>query len=88
MSKSPRHFLDISSLPLTELRNMLAASSVMKAKRKAHEKSDEPLAGKMLRDVLASGAQIGECIAEPERSARTAQAVDFKLPCGPSSTSM
>ncbi len=52
MSKSPRHFLDISSLPLTELRNMLAASSAMKAKRKAHEKSDEPLAGKTLAMIF------------------------------------
>ena len=27
MSKTLRHFLDISELPLTELRNMLAASA-------------------------------------------------------------
>jgi ornithine carbamoyltransferase len=52
MSKSPRHFLDINALPLTELRNMLAASSAMKAKRKAHEKPDEPLAGKTLAMIF------------------------------------
>ena len=56
MSKSPRHFLDINALPLTELRNMLVASSAMKAKRKAqakvYEKSDEPLAGKTLAMIF------------------------------------
>ncbi len=52
MSKTPRHFLDINALPLTELRNMLAASSAMKAKRKAHEKSAEPLAGKTLAMIF------------------------------------
>ena len=34
----PRHFLDISELPLTELRSMLDASNAMKAKLRAHEK--------------------------------------------------
>ena len=38
MSKPVRHFLDISELPLTELRNMLDASAAMKAKLKAQEK--------------------------------------------------
>jgi ornithine carbamoyltransferase len=37
MSK-PRHFLDISEIPLGELRNMLAVSRDMKAKLKAQEK--------------------------------------------------
>ena len=52
MSTTPRHFLDINSLPLTELRNMLAAGSAMKARRKAHEKSDRPLAGKTLAMIF------------------------------------
>ena len=38
MSKSVRHFLDISELPPSELRNMLALGADMKAKRKAHDK--------------------------------------------------
>ena len=33
MSKSLRHFLDISELPTKELRNMLAAGAAMKAKK-------------------------------------------------------
>ena len=37
MSKAPRHFLDISELPLSELRNIMDASRAMKAKLKAHE---------------------------------------------------
>ena len=45
MSKTLRHFLDISELPLTELRNMLAASAAMKAKLKAHEGATKPLEG-------------------------------------------
>jgi ornithine carbamoyltransferase len=49
---TPRHFLDINSLPLSELRSMLAASSVMKAKLKAHETSDKPLAGKTLAMIF------------------------------------
>jgi hypothetical protein len=40
MSKSVRHFLDISELPPKELRNMLAASVAMKAKLKAHEEPE------------------------------------------------
>ena len=51
MSK-PRHFLDINSLPLSELQNMLAASSAMKAKLKAHEKPEKPLAGKTLAMIF------------------------------------
>ena len=52
MSKPPRHFLDINALPPAELRNMLAAGSAMKAKLKAHEKSDKPLAGKTLAMIF------------------------------------
>src|SRR6201988_1559983 len=52
MSKAPRHFLDISELPLGELRNMLDASSSMKAKLKAHEKGQKPLEGKTLAMIF------------------------------------
>ena len=36
-NKTPKHFLDINELPLSELKRMLAASSAMKAKQKAHQ---------------------------------------------------
>ena len=52
MSKSLRHFLDISELPPKELHNMLAASVAMKAKLKAHEKGDKPLEGKTLAMIF------------------------------------
>ena len=52
MSKAPRHFLDISELPLSELRNMLSASAAMKAKLKAHEKGKKPLEGKTLAMIF------------------------------------
>jgi ornithine carbamoyltransferase len=52
MTKSPRHFLDISELPLAELRNMLDASSAMKAKLKAHEQAKKPLEGKTLAMIF------------------------------------
>ena len=56
MSKPPRHFLDISALPLEELRNMLALSVAMKAKLKAREKQAEstkkPLEGKTLAMIF------------------------------------
>src|SRR5262249_54911134 len=48
----PRHFLDISELPLTDLRSMLDASSAMKAKQKAHEKGKKPLEGKTLAMIF------------------------------------
>ena len=48
----PRHFLDISELPLEELRSMLALSSAMKAKLKAHEKGNRPLEGKTLAMIF------------------------------------
>src|SRR5438876_1071739 len=51
MSKSLRHFLDISELPPKELRSMLAASVAMKAKQKAHE-IDKPLEGKTLAMIF------------------------------------
>ena len=37
MSKTPRHFLDLTELPPSELRNILDAGGAMKAKLKAHE---------------------------------------------------
>ena len=52
MSKSVRHFLDISELPPKELRNMLALSAAMKAKLKAHEQSQKPLEGKTLAMIF------------------------------------
>jgi ornithine carbamoyltransferase len=52
MSKSVRHFLDINELPLAELRNMLALSTAMKAKLKAHEKGKRPLEGKTLAMIF------------------------------------
>jgi len=48
----PRHFLDISELPLTELRSMLDASNAMKAKLRAHEKGRKPLDGKTLAMIF------------------------------------
>src|SRR4051812_18233064 len=52
MSKTLRHFLDISELPLTELRNMLALSNDMKKKLKAHEPAKKPLEGKALAMIF------------------------------------
>ncbi|MBV9979753.1 ornithine carbamoyltransferase [Bradyrhizobium sp.] len=52
MSTSPRHFLDINALPLPELRAMLAAGAAMKAKLKAHEADNKPLAGKTLAMIF------------------------------------
>ncbi|MGY3122844.1 aspartate carbamoyltransferase catalytic subunit [Bradyrhizobium sp. S3.14.4] len=51
MSKSPKHFLDINELPLSELKSMLAASSAMKAKQKAHQPV-KPLEGKTLAMIF------------------------------------
>jgi ornithine carbamoyltransferase len=47
-----RHFLDISEVPLPELRNMLALSRAMKAKLKAHQESRKPLEGKTLAMIF------------------------------------
>src|SRR6185369_11716279 len=52
MSTSVRHFLDISELPLSELRNMLALGADMKAKLKAHDKGKKPLEGKTLAMIF------------------------------------
>jgi ornithine carbamoyltransferase len=52
MSKTPRHFLDISEMPLSELRSMLALSNDMKKKLKAHEPAKKPLEGKALAMIF------------------------------------
>jgi len=55
VTKPPRHFLDLSALPLSELRAMLDSGLAMKAKRKADVKAainDRPLAGKMLAMIF------------------------------------
>ena len=56
MSK-PRHFLDINSVPLSDLQSMLAAGSAMKAKLKAQklkgtEPPKKPLEGKTLAMIF------------------------------------
>ena len=51
MSK-PKHFLDISELPLPELRAMLSAGAAMKAKSKAHDRTQRPLEGKTLAMIF------------------------------------
>ncbi|ABE38134.1 ornithine carbamoyltransferase [Rhodopseudomonas palustris BisB5] len=52
MNNAPRHFLDLSELPTSELRNMLAAGVAIKAKRKANIEPDKPLAGKTLAMIF------------------------------------
>src|SRR3954449_9034408 len=49
--KTPKHFLDINELPLSELKLMLAASTAMKAKQKAHQPV-RPLEGKTLAMIF------------------------------------
>src|SRR3954452_12252426 len=49
--KTPKHFLDINELPLSELKRMLAASTAMKAKQKAHQPV-RPLEGKTLAMIF------------------------------------
>src|SRR5260370_16793855 len=51
MSKAPKPSLDIDELPLSELKSMLAASSAMKAKQKAHQPV-KPLEGKTLAMIF------------------------------------
>jgi ornithine carbamoyltransferase len=52
MSPLPRHFLDLSELPTTELRTMLDAGVAMKAKFKAQAKRERPLEGKTLAMIF------------------------------------
>src|SRR3954469_17006033 len=51
MSK-PKHFLDISELPLPELRAMLSAGAAMKAQLKAHDRAHRPRDGKTLAMIF------------------------------------
>ncbi|MDU6835571.1 MAG: ornithine carbamoyltransferase, partial [Bradyrhizobium sp.] len=46
MANTPRHFLDLTEMPVEELRNMLALSSRMKKTLKANEPAKKPLEGK------------------------------------------
>ena len=48
----PKHFLDISELPLPELRAMLSAGAAMKARLKAHDRTQRPLEGKTLAMIF------------------------------------
>ena len=54
MTSPLRHFLDISALPVSDLRTMLDASLAMKQKRKAGNGADDdrPLAGKTLAMIF------------------------------------
>ena len=52
MSTPPRHFLDLSELPVKELRTMLDAGAAMKSKLKAQPKRDKPLDGKTLAMIF------------------------------------
>jgi ornithine carbamoyltransferase len=53
MSTSLRHFLDLSALPVQELRNMLDAGVAMKAKlKKGNAKPDKPLENKTLAMIF------------------------------------
>jgi ornithine carbamoyltransferase len=59
MSKLPRHFLDLSEMPLHELRTVLDASATMKARLKKSKASnvpagdvDQPLKGKTLAMIF------------------------------------
>jgi len=52
MTQTPRHFLDISELPLSELRNMLTSAAAMKARLKTGGMETRPLAGKTLAMIF------------------------------------
>jgi ornithine carbamoyltransferase len=59
MSKLPRHFLDLSEMPLHELRTVLDASAIMKARLKKSKAGnapvgdvDQPLRGKTLAMIF------------------------------------
>src|SRR5688500_11555187 len=52
MANTPRHFLDLTEMPVEELRNMLALSSRMKKTLKANEPADKPLDGKTLAMIF------------------------------------
>ncbi len=52
MGNTPRHFLDLTEMPVEELRNMLALSSRMKKTLKANEPAKKPLEGKVLAMIF------------------------------------
>ncbi|CCD89971.1 ornithine carbamoyltransferase (OTCase) [Bradyrhizobium sp. ORS 285] len=52
MGNTPRHFLDLTEMPVEELRNMLALSSRMKKTLKANEPARKPLEGKVLAMIF------------------------------------
>ena len=52
MANTPRHFLDLTEMPVEELRNMLALSSRMKKTLKANEHAKKPLEGKVLAMIF------------------------------------
>ncbi|NPU12192.1 ornithine carbamoyltransferase [Bradyrhizobium sp. 83012] len=52
MGNTPRHFLDLTEMPVEELRNMLALSSRMKKTLKANEPAKKPLDGKVLAMIF------------------------------------
>lgn len=51
MSKTPKHFLDLSELPTNDLREMLELSRAMKARQKSGN-GDKPLKGKTLAMIF------------------------------------
>ena len=52
-STAPKHFIDLSEIPTTELRAVLDSASAMKAKRiKGQRASERPLTGKVLAMVF------------------------------------
>ncbi|WP_284421542.1 MULTISPECIES: ornithine carbamoyltransferase [unclassified Bradyrhizobium] len=52
MGNTPRHFLDLTEMPVEELRNMLALSSAMKKTLKSREPAKKPLEGKVLAMIF------------------------------------
>ncbi len=52
MGNTPRHFLDLTEMPVEELRNVLALSSAMKKTLKAREPAKKPLDGKVLAMIF------------------------------------
>ncbi len=52
MGNTPRHFLDLTEMPVEELRNMLALSSRMKKTLKSNEPAKKPLEGKVLAMIF------------------------------------
>jgi ornithine carbamoyltransferase len=52
VSKTPKHFLDLSELPTEDLREMLELSRAMKARRKSGVNGDKPLTGKTLAMIF------------------------------------